>query len=129
VTEWAAYFEVFMLQLIGRPSCKETRKAERFLKERNIDFHYVDLDKKELSVGELKNIFNSIAPADLMNKNSKEFEKKGLKYMEFDPEEELSSNQKLLFTPIIREKSRAILGYDEAALKEFVGALNNRGEK
>ena len=109
-----------MLQLIGRPSCKDTRKAERFFKERNIDFHYVDLDKKELSPGELKSIFNSILPSDLINKNSKEFEKKGLQYMDFDPEEELLTNQKLLFTPIIREKNRAILGYDEAMLKNFI---------
>jgi len=109
-----------MLQLIGRPSCKETRKAERFLKERKIDFHYIDLDKKELSQGELKSIFNFISPSDLINKNSKEFEKKGFKYMDFDPEEELLSNQKLLVTPIIREKSRAIFGYDETLLKSFV---------
>lgn len=109
-----------MLQLIGRPSCKETRKVERFLKERKIDFHFIDLDKKELSQGELKSIFNSISPSDLINKNSKEFEKKGLKYMDFNSEEELLSNQKLLVTPIIREKNRAIFGYDETLLKSFV---------
>jgi arsenate reductase-like glutaredoxin family protein len=109
-----------MLQLIGRLSCKETRKAERFLKERKIGFHFVDLDKKELSPGELKSIFSSILPSDLINKNSKEFEKKGLKYMDFSPEEELLLNQKLLATPVIREKNRAILGCDEALLKSFI---------
>lgn len=112
-----------MLQLIGRPSCKETRKSERFLKERNIDFHYVDLDKRELSEGELKSIFSSILPSDLINKNSKEFEKKGLKYMDFNPEEELLLNQKLLITPIIRDKNKAVLGYDEAMLKDFIKSI------
>ncbi|MCL2294519.1 MAG: hypothetical protein FWC36_06620 [Spirochaetes bacterium] len=109
-----------MLQLIGRPSCKETRKAERFFKERKIDFHYIDLDKKELSLGELKSIFNSIQPSDLINKSSKEYEKKGLKYMDFDPSEELLTNQKLLATPIIRQKNRAIFGFDETQLKNFL---------
>ena len=109
------------MQLIGRLSCKDTRKAERFLKERNIDFHFVDLDKKELSPGELKSIFNSIAAVDLINKNSKEFEKKGLEYMDFNPEEELLSNQKLISTPVIREKNKAILGFNEAQLKSFIG--------
>ena len=109
-----------MLQLIGRPSCKETRKAERFLKERNIDYQYINPDKKELSPGELKSIFNSIPPSDLINKDSKEFEKKGLKYMDFDSEEELLSNQKLLVTPIMRERNKAIVGYDEAQLNKMV---------
>ena len=119
------YTEVYMLQIFGRPSCKNTRKAERFLKERNIDFQYVDLDKKELSAGELNSIFNSIAPIELINENSKEYEKKGLKYMDFDPKEELLSNQKLLVTPIIRDKNRAIFGYDEALLKDFVKSIQS----
>ncbi len=109
-----------MYQLIGRQGCRETRKAERFMQERNIEFQFLDLDKRALSSGELRNIFDSIPPEDLIDRNTREFEKRGLKYMEFDPAEELVSDQKLIVTPVLRFKNRAIAGFDETAYKNFL---------
>ncbi|MDX9801910.1 MAG: hypothetical protein RBT69_11315 [Spirochaetia bacterium] len=114
-----------MYQLIGRKSCRETKKAERFMKERNIDFQFVDLDKRELSAGELKSIFTAASPETLIDKDSKQFEKRGLKYMDFDPEEELLEDQKLIITPILRIKKKALARapgcrLDESALQNFL---------
>jgi arsenate reductase-like glutaredoxin family protein len=108
-----------MLQLIGRKACKNTRKAERFLKERRIEFRYIDLDKKELSSGELKSVFNAIDPEFLIDRNSKEFEKRGFKYMDFNIADELAQDQKLFVTPILREGGR-VSGYDELLYKKFL---------
>jgi arsenate reductase-like glutaredoxin family protein len=109
-----------MLQLIGRKTCKNTRKAERFLKERKIEFQYIDPDNKELSAGELKSIFNAIDPEFLIDRNSKEFDKRGFKYMDFDIADELAREQKLFVTPILREGGRSVSGYDELLYKKFL---------
>ena len=78
-----------MIQLIGRQKCRNTKKAERFLKERSIEFHFLDLNKKELSAGEFRNICRFIDPGDLMDRESAEYRKKGYEYMEFDVAEEI----------------------------------------
>ena len=107
-------------QLIGKQGCRETRKAERFMRERGIDFSFVDLEKRDLSPGELKSIMESIPPDDLLDRNSRQFDKRGLKYMDFDPVEEISADQKLIITPLLRIKNRAIAGFDETEYKKFL---------
>ncbi len=108
-----------MMQLIGRQKCKETRKAERFLKERNIEFHFTDLNRKSLSAGELKNICRFIQPEDLIDKESAEYKKKGYDYLEYDAAEELLENQKLLKTPVLRTDFGAFAGFSESEYKEI----------
>ena len=56
------------IQIIGTKKCKETQKAERFFKERNIQFHFGDLTIKGLSKGELDNIKRKIPIDILLNK-------------------------------------------------------------
>ncbi len=108
-----------MLQLIGRQKCKNTKKAERFLKERNIDFHFLDLNRKELSAGELRNICRFIDPEDLINKESPEYRKKGYEYMEYDASEEILENQKLIRTPVLRTDFGAFAGFSESEYKKI----------
>ncbi len=103
-----------MLQLIGRQKCKNTKKAERFLKERKIDFHFIDLNKKELSAGELKNICKFIVPENLIDRDSSEYIKKGYKYMEYDAAEEILENQKLIKTPLLRTDFGAFAGFSDS---------------
>ena len=108
-----------MIQLIGRQKCKNTKKAERFLKERKIDFHFLDLNKKELSVGELRNICRFIDPEDLMNRESQEYKKKGYDYLEYDAAEEILENQKLIKTPVLRKDFGAFAGFSDAEYKKI----------
>jgi len=119
-----------MYQLIGRQNCRESRKAERYMRERGIDFSFVDLEKRELSPGELKNIMTSVSPEDLIDRNSRQFEKRGLKFLEFDPAEEISADQKLIITPILRIKNRAIAGFDETEYRNFLSlTASTEGKK
>ena len=48
------------IQIFGTKKCKDTRKAERFFKERGIKFQFVDINEKGMSRGE----FNSVAQAN-----------------------------------------------------------------
>jgi arsenate reductase-like glutaredoxin family protein len=108
-----------MIQLIGRQKCKNTKKAERFLKERKIDFHFLDMNKKELSVGELRNICRFVPAEDLIDKDSAAYKKKGYDYLVYDPEEEILHNQKLIKTPVLRTDFGAFAGFSESEYKKI----------
>lgn len=97
-------------QMFGQKKCPRTRKAERFFKERGVGYHFVDITRKAPSPGELEGMARSIAPEDLIDRDSKLFQKKGMAYMEFDPLEEILENPALLKTPVIRFRGKAVCG-------------------
>ena len=108
------------IQIIGTKKCRETQKAERFFKERRINFHFRDLNEKGLAKGELDNITRSIPLEDLIDKEGKEFQKRGLQYMVYNTEDELLSDPLLLKTPIVRNEGKATLGYQPETWKEWI---------
>ena len=99
------------IQIFGTKKCNDTKKAQRFFKERNIKFHFRDLTEKGLSNGELQNISRVISLDDLLDKESKQYKKRGLQYMVFDVEEEILEDPLLLKTPIVRNGKDATIGY------------------
>lgn len=44
------------VQIFGSPKCFDTKKAERWFKERRVKYQYVDLPKKGFSLGEYRAI-------------------------------------------------------------------------
>jgi arsenate reductase-like glutaredoxin family protein len=99
------------IQIIGTKKCKETQKAERFFKERRIQFQFRDLNIKGISKGELKNISRVIPVNELLDKEGKQFKKRKLESMVFNTEEELLNDSLLLTTPIVRNGNLVTLGY------------------
>ena len=61
------------IQIFGRKKCFDTKKAERYFKERKISFQFIDIDIKGLSKGELNSVKKNISINDLINEKSKEF--------------------------------------------------------
>jgi len=108
------------IQIIGTKKCSDTRKAERFFKERNIPFHFRDLNEKGISKGELDNICRSVPLEDLIDKDGKHFQKLGLQYMVYDLEEKLFAEPLLLKTPIVRNEGKATIGYQPEVWKEWI---------
>lgn len=108
------------IQIIGTKKCRDTRKAERFFKERRIPFQFRDLNEKGISKGELENICKSVPIEELINKWGKEFQKRGLQYMVYEIEGELLSDPLLLKTPIVRNEGNATVGYQPEAWKEWI---------
>jgi Arsenate reductase and related proteins, glutaredoxin family len=99
------------LQVFGTRKCPDTRKAERFLKERGIAYQFIDLAEKGISPGELRAIVASVGLATLIDSNGARFIEKGLAYMDFDSEEEIVKCPLLLRTPILRDGRKAIVGF------------------
>ena len=111
------------IQIYGTSKCFDTKKAQRYFKERNIKFQFVDLAKFGMSKGE----YNSIKTAlkmkvdDLVNKKSKKYDSSFIKYLasEEAKEEKLLENQELFKTPIVRNGKKATLGYCPEIWKEW----------
>jgi arsenate reductase (glutaredoxin) len=118
------------LQLFGTRKCPETRKAERFLKERGIPYQFIDLTDKGISLGELKSVAAALAAAGLgraelaaalIDESSRRYGERGLAYMDFDLEAEILADPLLLRTPILRDGRKAAVGFDPEAWKHMLG--------
>ncbi len=108
------------IQIFGTKKCKTSQKALRFFKERGIEVHFVDLKEKAMSKGELKNVSRSVPLEELIDTEGKEYEKRGLKYIQHDIEEILLEEPMLLRTPVARNGSKATVGYAPDTWKEWV---------
>lgn len=108
-----------MIQIIGTKKCKTTAKAIRFFKERGVPYQFKDINLKALSEGEFRNISNSINADDLIDKESAIYKKKGFIYMDFDSEEEIMEDNRLLITPIVRNGAKSVVGFEPDAWKKW----------
>jgi arsenate reductase-like glutaredoxin family protein len=111
-----------IIQLIGTKKSKTTQKAERYLKERGIEFQFVDLNQRALSAGELDRIAGGAGGHEaLIDTESKAYTKRGMQYMDFDAREELLEDPGLLRVPIVRSNAGVAVQPDEGELKRLVG--------
>ncbi len=108
------------IQIFGTKRCSDTRKAERFFKERNIQFQFRDLSEKGISKGELENILRSVSLEDLIDKNGTQFRKRNLAFMVYDIMFELLSDPLLFTTPVVRNQNIATIGYRPEIWKEWI---------
>lgn len=111
---------IMIIQIIGTKKCKETQKAERFFKERRIQFHFRDLTEKGLAKGELDNISSVIPVEELIDTESKRYKERGMQYMKFDIAEELLLDPLLIKTPIVRKGRLVTVGYKPEVWKEWI---------
>ncbi|MEZ5358823.1 MAG: arsenate reductase family protein [Candidatus Zixiibacteriota bacterium] len=109
-----------VIQIFGTKKCADSRKAERFFKERRIQTQFIDLKEKGISPGELRSICQSVSPEELIDTEGKEYEKRGFKYMKFDIIEELLDDPLLCKTPIVRLKGKATVGYQPDVWKTWI---------
>lgn len=109
-----------MIQIFGKKNCNESKKAERFLKERGIKYQFINLAEKGISKGELKAVLEKYTLEELFDTEGKEYKKRNLQYMYFDLEELLEESPILYKSPIIRYKNRVNLGFDKSFLEELI---------
>ena len=108
------------IQVIGTKSCNDTKKTERFFKERRIQFHFRDLNEKGITKGELDNITRVIPLEELIDREGKQFKKRNMKFMVFNIEEELLEDPMLFKTPIVRNEKEVTLGYQQEIWKKWL---------
>lgn len=104
-----------IVQIFGKKKCADTRKAERWFKERGIHVQSIELTEKGLSPGELRSVAARVGGVTaLLDRECKRYIDKGLKYSApTGPRIEalLLEDPLLLKTPIVRRGSDATLGF------------------
>lgn len=101
------------IQIFGLNKCFDTKKAQRYFKERNIKFQFIDLAQKSMSKGELNSVLANVDSLDdLINEKSKSYEKSFIKYVQNEAKiEKLLENGELFKTPIVRNGKLSTVGY------------------
>ena len=108
-----------MLQIIGRNKDKNTRTAIRWVKERRVEYQFVDLDERKLSPKEWNSIFQSVEDSeDLIDRESQYYKKNGYGWREYDPKEEVMEHTELLVLPFLRNGTKAHVGWSEKWVEE-----------
>lgn len=99
------------IQIFGKSKCFDTRKAERWFKERRIKYQYIDLLKYGISRGELTSVKNAVGLAALINEQDEDYPL--LKYLASDGAkfEKLLEDPYVLNTPIVRNGKQAAVGF------------------
>jgi len=99
------------IQIFGRRKCFDTKKAERWFKERNIKFQYIDIDQYGISRGELRSVSNSVGLENLINEKDQDYPL--IQYLA-DKEakfEKMLEIPYLVKTPVVRNGKDATVGY------------------
>ena len=103
------------VQIFGTRSCQETRKAERFFKERRVRIHFVDLKQKAASKGELRRFAQRFGIDALIDRDSKRFRNLGLHQAHYGEArwlDILTDEPGLLRTPLVRSGNRVTIGHE-----------------
>ena len=102
------------IQIFGKSKCFDTKKAERYFKERRISYQYVDLLRYGLSGKELDSVLRAVGGIDnLIDWDSKSPEVTLMRYMDDKTakEDKVFDNPSLIRTPIVRNGKLATVGY------------------
>ena len=102
------------IQIFGTKKCFDTKKAERYFKERRIKYQYVDLKEKGMSRGELTSVAQALKGiVNLLNSGCKDQNALALvKYItDAQKIDTLLDNQQVMKTPIVRNGKQATVGY------------------
>ena len=102
------------IQIFGKSKCFDTKKAERYFKERRIKYQYIDLLRFGLSGKEFDSVLRAIGGIDkLIDWESKSQEITNMRYMEdvVSKEDKVFDDPALMRTPIVRNGKQATVGY------------------
>lgn len=107
------------IQIFGKSKCFDTKKAERYFKERRVKFQAVDLVKFGMSKGELQSVKNAVGLENLVDWDNPDAAI--IRYLagEGDKLEKLLENPRLIRTPVVRNGRQATVGYCPDVWKEW----------
>ena len=98
-------------QVFGKNKCFDTKKAERYFKERRIKYQYIDVIKYGMSRGELRSVANAVGVEALADPKDQDYAL--FQHLASDEArlEKLYEIPEMLRTPIVRNGRKATVGY------------------
>lgn len=99
------------IQIWGRKKCFDTKKAERWFKERRIKYQMIDLDRFGISRGELQSVKNAVGLDALVDEKNPD--SAIVQYLAGTDArlDKLWEDPALIKTPIVRNGKKATVGY------------------
>lgn len=110
------------LQIFGSTKSFDTKKAERYFKERRIKYQLIDMKEKGMSKGELTAVRVAIGINDIIDSKAKNYVKSNLQNIRSVEikEEILLKDQSLINLPIVRNGKKATVGYKPEVWEEWL---------
>ena len=110
------------IQVFGTKKCNDTKKAERYFKERGIKYQFVDMKEKGMSKGEFTSVAEKNGGVDnMLNPDAKDKDALAL-IKNIADEDKLTTileNQQVIKTPIVRNGRQSTLGYKPEVWKAW----------
>lgn len=110
------------IQIFGTTKCFDTKKAQRYFKERGVKFQFINLKEKGMSNGEFNSVKQAIGGfANMINIKCKDQDAVALitYSVEEAKEAKVLENQQILMTPIVRNGKVATVGYKPEVWKTW----------
>ena len=111
------------VQIFGVKKSVDTRKALRFFAERRVKTHFVDLNERAASPGELKRFVERFGIDRLVDRESRRFEELGLRHARLSNDhwvEKLTDEPLLLVMPLVRSGHLLTVGLAEQDWKAWM---------
>ena len=107
------------VQIFGSAKSFDSKKAERYFKERNIKYQYIDIRKYGISRGELQSVKSAVGLDRLIDQSNQD--SVIIRYLssEDDKFEKLYENQEWISLPIVRNGKAATVGYAPEVWKNW----------
>ena len=99
------------IQIFGKQKCFDTKKAERYFKERRIKYQFIDVLRYGMSRGELNSVKNAVGLEAMIDKSDEDYPL--VQYLASDEAklDKLYEDAYLIKTPIVRNGKQAAVGY------------------
>ena len=110
------------IQIFGTKKCNDTRKAERFFKERGIKYQFIDMKEKGMSKGEFMSVAQTNGGVEgMLDPDAKDKDTLALIKYIVDEEklEKILENQHVIKTPVVRNGKQSTLGYQPDVWKKW----------
>lgn len=110
------------IQIFGKPKCFDTKKAERYFKERRVKYQYIDLKRYGISKGELKSVLQKHSLEELLDPKHPDLALVQYLAGEEAKVEKVLEDPTLLRTPIVRNGKLSTVGHAPEVWKSWENA-------
>ncbi len=107
------------IQIFGKNKCFDTKKAQRYFKERRIKFQFIDLPRYGLSPRELESVARCVGVQALLDEKSPDYDLICHLAYDRDKLQRLLDEPSAIKTPIVRNGKAATVGYCPEVWKDW----------
>ncbi len=110
------------IQIFGKKKCFDTKKAERFFKERRIKYQFIDIIDKGFSGGEIKRVLSSLKIEELVDQNNEFYQESGVADLKDanDIADCLYDYYEIVRTPIVTNGKKATAGNQAEIWQQWI---------